>query len=137
MLCSRAFTAICAASDSLARLCVTEPVAIQVLGDLDAPISVKWSDEHSLALAHRLEVLRIAARDLLGIDSLEEVTKALSESASFVLDASLELATDGSATREHSGGPCEIAIIGMGKLGGGAAQLLERCGPSVRHLTIS
>src|SRR6202050_4214411 len=33
---ARAFTAVCAASDSLGRFCITEPAALQVLGDLDS-----------------------------------------------------------------------------------------------------
>jgi [glutamine synthetase] adenylyltransferase / [glutamine synthetase]-adenylyl-L-tyrosine phosphorylase len=124
---ARAFTAVAAASDSLGRLCITEPLALQVLGDLDRGLVVdpifKWSDEHSLALAHRLEVLRIAARDLLGLDSLEQVTSALSDSAAFVLAASLELA-HGRSESSNGEGPSgeisngEISVIGMGKLGG-------------------
>jgi [glutamine synthetase] adenylyltransferase / [glutamine synthetase]-adenylyl-L-tyrosine phosphorylase len=104
-----AFASVVAASDSLGRLCVTERSALDVLGNLDNEVRVEPSDEHSLALGHRLQILRVAARDLLGIDSFDEVTRALSESASRLLDASVSLA--GSAEGE-------LAVIGMGKLGG-------------------
>src|SRR5579863_6223787 len=89
---ARAFVAVVAASDSLGRLCITERLAHEVLRDLDRQVSASWVDEHSLALVHRLDILRIAARDLLGWDSFDEVTSALSESAARVLEASVELA---------------------------------------------
>ncbi len=107
---ARAFVAVVAASDSLGRFCITERRAHDVLRDLDRQVDPDWVDEHSLALVHRLDILRIAARDLLGLDSFDETTLALSESAARVLDASVEVAgpSDG-----------DLAVIGMGKLGGG------------------
>ena len=56
----------------------------------------------------RLEYLRIAARDLLGVDSLDLVGAALAEMAEDVVRGALELAGS-------NGG---LAVIGMGKLGG-------------------
>jgi glutamate-ammonia-ligase adenylyltransferase len=109
---ARAFVAVVAASDSLARLCLTEPLAHEVLGDLDGEVRVEEIDERSLALAHHLDILRIAARDLLGLDSFSEVTRALSESAARLLAAAVELAEP----RET-----KLAVVGMGKLG--AAEL--------------
>ena len=113
----RAFVAVVAASDSLGRFCITEPRAHDVLADLDHKATPEWVDGHSLALVHRLDMLRIAARDLLGRDSFDEVTRALSESAARVLEASVELAGSGNG---------EIAVIGMGKLGGSELELRER-----------
>ena len=107
---ARAFVAVVAASDSLGRFCITERRAHQVLRDLDRPVDLDPADEHSVALVHRLDVLRIAARDLLGLDTFDEVTLALSSSASRVLEASVELSGESSR---------ELAVIGMGKLGGG------------------
>ncbi len=66
--------------------------------------------QEALPRAKRLEMLRIAARDLLGIDDLEGVGANLSALASAVLQRAWD------ATGETSAG---LAVIGMGKLGGG------------------
>ncbi len=55
-------------------------------------------------------MLRIAARDLLGADGMEEVAARLSDLAGAVLQAAWL------STAETSRG---LAVIGMGKLGGG------------------
>ena len=113
---AQAFVAVVAASDSLGLFCTSEPAALGVLADLGNPAPRVYSDARTLGVAHRLEVLRIAARDLLGIDILEQVTHLLSETASWVLDASVGLAGGGG---DGDGGDGErIAVIGMGKLGG-------------------
>jgi glutamate-ammonia-ligase adenylyltransferase len=113
-----AFVAVTAASRSLTRLLLAEPAALDVLGDLDArrPVptgSPSAGDGHvpggidELVRWKQLEYLRIAARDVLAIDTVEATTAALAELATDVLRASVALA----------GGP-ELAVIGMGKLGG-------------------
>jgi [glutamine synthetase] adenylyltransferase / [glutamine synthetase]-adenylyl-L-tyrosine phosphorylase len=106
-----AFVVVVAASDSLGRLCVTEARAHDVLIDLDRKIEPDASDRHSVALHHRLQILRTAARDLLGRDSFEEVTWALSESAAWALEKAVDLAGGGQDV--------DLAVVGMGKLGGG------------------
>ncbi len=105
----RAFVAVVAASDSLGRLCLTEPSALSVLGDLDSEIAPSWDDERSLTLAHRLDLLRTAARDLLGRDPFDVVVRSLSDSASRLLAGAVQLAGPAAS---------ELAVIGMGKLGG-------------------
>src|SRR4029450_4444009 len=68
--------------------------------DVDADGLVRWK---------RLEQLRIMARDLLGLDDLGTPTAALAELATAVLRAAVRIAgADGG----------DIAVIGMGKLGG-------------------
>ncbi len=99
---------VCAASNSLGRLCVVDPAALDVLDDLDNPVPVDASDPASLARSKRLELLRIAARDLLGLDTLETVGRALADLARQVLNGAVSLANGG-----HP-----VAVIGMGKLGG-------------------
>ncbi len=96
-----AFVAVTAASRSLTRLLVAEPDALGVLAELTVPAApradlVGWKQR---------ELLRIAARDLMGVDSLEKVGHALSDLADGVLARAVDAAP-------------ELAVIGMGKLGG-------------------
>jgi glutamate-ammonia-ligase adenylyltransferase len=62
----------------------------------------------------RLELVRIACGDLLGLVPVEEVGNALSATAEATLAAALE-----TALRAAGDGACRIAVIGMGRLGGG------------------
>jgi glutamate-ammonia-ligase adenylyltransferase len=110
------------ASPWLARFCAVDERAIGVLANLDTPMDLQPAtlDELSgelpvgqrlgelLARVKRLEVLRIAARDLLEIDDLETVGTNLADLASGLLDlACLSTGVD-----------AQLAVIGMGKLGG-------------------
>ncbi len=99
-----------AASNALGRLCTADPGALDVLDALDRPVTIDHSDPAALARSKRLELLRIAARDLLGMDALEDVGRALADMAAGVLEGAWVLAT--------GGGGSELAVIGMGKLGG-------------------
>ena len=99
---------VSAASNSLGRLCVVDPAALDVLDALDRPVPVDRSDPTALARSKHLALLRIATRDLLGLDTLEQVGTALADLARDVLDGAVALAGTGSA----------MAVIGMGKLGG-------------------
>ena len=60
----------------------------------------------------RRELLRIAARDLTGADSLEVTTAALADLAADVLRVVVDTADDVLAPDDR------LAVIGMGKLGG-------------------
>jgi len=108
---ARAFITVVAASNSLGRLSTADPSAVDVLDDLDRPVAIDGTDHGALARSKRLELLRIAARDLLGMDALEEVGRALADMAARVLDGAWSLATGGT-------GDAGFAVIGMGKLGG-------------------
>ena len=95
------------ASRSLARLLESDPDAHAVLENLDHRTPVDTSSVDGLVRWKRYEFLRIAARDLLGVDPFEPVAAALAAMAADVLDAAVGLASaDG------------LAVIGMGKLGG-------------------
>ncbi|HXW34473.1 MAG TPA: hypothetical protein VEJ87_07830, partial [Acidimicrobiales bacterium] len=138
---ARALVAVNAASNSLGRLVVADVRALDVLSQLDNPVVVDSSDPVSLARSKRLELLRIAARDLLGFDTLEEVGSNLASMASAVLGAALSITTgtngvSATGTNGQSDCPPEnsvdggkasipnealssgLSIIGMGKLGG-------------------
>ena len=111
-----AVVAVAAASPWLGRVCVTDPSALDVLTRLDDPlppaaVTVGGSPASELARLKRLELLRIAARDLLSLDPLEAVGERLSELAAHLL----ELAWQAAAAAAGGGG---LAVIGMGKLGG-------------------
>jgi [glutamine synthetase] adenylyltransferase / [glutamine synthetase]-adenylyl-L-tyrosine phosphorylase len=107
---ARAFVTTVAASRSAARLIHADPVAMAVLADLATAVPDGSDvDVDGLVRWKRLEQLRIMARDLLGLDDLETTTAALAELATAVLRAAVRIAgADGG----------DIAVIGMGKLGG-------------------
>jgi [glutamine synthetase] adenylyltransferase / [glutamine synthetase]-adenylyl-L-tyrosine phosphorylase len=112
---AQAFVAVVAASSSLARLLETDGQSLAVLGRLDSrpelpelPVDVSEDAIAQLVTWKRREYLRIAARDLLGLDSVDVVTEQLAGLARDVLRSAVRLA-----------GATELAVIGMGKLGGG------------------
>jgi glutamate-ammonia-ligase adenylyltransferase len=95
--------AVMAASPFLTRALVTDPMALEVLSAPQDPVGAL----RPLARWKALEVLRVAALDLTGALSLEEVGTALADLASGLLEAAC-------AQADLSG---ELAVIGMGKLG--------------------
>ncbi len=99
--------AVTAASRSLTELLLADPAALEALSDLDRRPELAPGDD--VRRWKRLELLRVAARDLLGLDDLPVVGAALSRLATEVLGAAVDAA----------GPPAEgLAVIGMGKLGG-------------------
>lgn len=104
-----ALAAVFGASRSLTAYVLAEPQAgLATLGRLDErPELPPEADEDALVAWRRREFLRIAARDLLGLDRLEATGEALAALAADVLDAACRLA-----------GAEGLAVIGMGKLGG-------------------
>jgi [glutamine synthetase] adenylyltransferase / [glutamine synthetase]-adenylyl-L-tyrosine phosphorylase len=125
-----AVVAVLAASRSLTELLMSDPVALDVLADLavrpvleggpsgaggdadpDAPAPAGPPILEAGKRLHRwqrLELLRIAARDLTGLDDLPAVGRALARLADEVLQAAATMA----------GADPGLAVIGMGKLGG-------------------
>jgi len=92
-----------AASPFLSRICVTDPLALDVLAALNRPVGPllpleRWK---------RLELLRIAAADLNGEITLEAVGTALADLGDGILQA---------AAAETGLAP-KLAIVAMGKLG--------------------
>ena len=107
---AQALVSVLAASRSLTRLIEAQPSAsFAVLADTRhaAPVDVTSADD--LVAWRNLEFLRIAARDLTGIDTLDEVGANLAALGRNVLHAAWHLTQDPETT---------IAVIGMGKLGG-------------------
>jgi len=78
-----------------------------VLADLDRRRSVDDATPERLVRWKQLEYLRIAARDLTGLDELPEVGAALAALAADVVAAACTLS-----------GAEGLAVVGMGKLGG-------------------
>jgi [glutamine synthetase] adenylyltransferase / [glutamine synthetase]-adenylyl-L-tyrosine phosphorylase len=112
-LAGRGLVAVAAASNALGRLCLADESALDVLDALDRPVPLaSTGDVEALSRAKRLELLRIAARDLLGLDDLEAVGHALATMAEAVLDRAVTLARPASVAGDA------FAVIGMGKLGG-------------------
>ncbi|HWG73707.1 MAG TPA: bifunctional [glutamine synthetase] adenylyltransferase/[glutamine synthetase]-adenylyl-L-tyrosine phosphorylase [Acidimicrobiales bacterium] len=105
---------VVAASPYLGRVCATDPVALDVLAHLDmrVPLADHQGSPAALARWKRLETLRIAARDLLGVDALEAVGAALAGLAGDVLATAVVLGAGPGAET------ADLAVIGMGKLGG-------------------
>ena len=97
------------ASRFLARLLATDPAALGVLADLDRRVEVVGATAEDLATEKQRELLRIAGRDLAGLDILEVVGANLARLADDVLGAALRLGGDDTAG---------LAVIAMGKLGG-------------------
>jgi glutamate-ammonia-ligase adenylyltransferase len=103
-----AVVAVTAASRSLCRLIEQRTAdAFTVLGALDRRPALDLRTADALLAWKQLEFLRIAARDLVGIDDLEATGHALARLAADVLDGACRLA-----------GTHDLVVIGMGKMGG-------------------
>jgi len=112
-----ALVAVSAASRSLGELVQSDPAAVDLLGDLDRrPVLDGPETVDDLARWKRLEMLRIAARDLVGTDDLPAVGRALALLAEEVLRGAHTLAGHGVGATQA--GPEGLTVIGMGKLGG-------------------
>lgn len=113
------------ASNMLARLLVRDPVAVDVLDRLDEPVELRPTGQdagpEAVAGRHQRAMLRIAARDLLGLDDLPTVGAALADLAGEVLQAAVDTGPRRRPDTAPGGRPpggAHLAVIGMGKLGG-------------------
>jgi glutamate-ammonia-ligase adenylyltransferase len=102
--------AVAGASRPLSLVLATDPEAISVLRSLDRRPALTATTADAIVRWKQLEMLRVAARDLLGLDPLETTVQGISALATDVLAAAYELVH----TTDVS-----LAVIGMGKLGGG------------------
>jgi glutamate-ammonia-ligase adenylyltransferase len=87
-------------------------------GSGGARASAGWqqpSTLDALRVEYNRGLLAIAARDLTGMLSLEDVTGELADLAAASIDAALAVAVAGLAPAAV---PCRFAVIGMGKCGG-------------------
>lgn len=82
------------------------------LGEDGAPPAVL---RHTLRVAYRRRVLRLAGRDLTGVNTVDEVAAELADLAAAVLDAALAVAR---AESPEDAALCRLSVIGMGKCGG-------------------
>ncbi|WP_440713696.1 bifunctional [glutamine synthetase] adenylyltransferase/[glutamine synthetase]-adenylyl-L-tyrosine phosphorylase [Gordonia sp. FQ] len=74
----------------------------------------------AVARSHRrAELARIASADLLGLMDVQEVCRALSTVWAAVIDAALEKVMAATAAETGAPAPARMAVIGMGRLGGG------------------
>ncbi|MEO5680734.1 MAG: bifunctional [glutamine synthetase] adenylyltransferase/[glutamine synthetase]-adenylyl-L-tyrosine phosphorylase, partial [Acidimicrobiales bacterium] len=103
-----AVVAVLAASRSLGRVLVADTLALPVLRQLDRRPTVPDGDAESLARWKRLELLRIAARDLTAVDDLPATGRLLADLADDVLRQAHRL---GGARAEG------VAVVAMGKAG--------------------
>ncbi|HWH33019.1 MAG TPA: bifunctional [glutamine synthetase] adenylyltransferase/[glutamine synthetase]-adenylyl-L-tyrosine phosphorylase [Egibacteraceae bacterium] len=121
----RRIGAVAGASDALGALLGQSAAAVAVLaGDLapqdaatvrgacDDALDGSADPARDLARVQRLGLLRIAARDLLGMADTPTVAAELADLAQGVLASALD-----QVVREV-GGPGRLAVIAMGKLGG-------------------
>ncbi|MBY5162996.1 bifunctional [glutamine synthetase] adenylyltransferase/[glutamine synthetase]-adenylyl-L-tyrosine phosphorylase [Salsipaludibacter albus] len=119
--------AVAGASRPLGDLLARHPEPLEALADLDPVDATAVADEVRAALAGRTEdraaavaavrrrrTADIAARDLTGVATVDEVGVELSALAEGVLSGTLD------AVHDAVDGPkaARIAVIGMGKLGG-------------------
>ncbi|MEE2040346.1 bifunctional [glutamine synthetase] adenylyltransferase/[glutamine synthetase]-adenylyl-L-tyrosine phosphorylase [Nocardiopsis sp. CT-R113] len=70
---------------------------------------------HTLRVAYRRRVLRLAGRDLTGLCTVDEAAAELADLAASMLDAALAVAR---AEQPEDAALCRLAVIGMGKCGG-------------------
>jgi glutamate-ammonia-ligase adenylyltransferase len=104
-----AVVTVTGASRHLTHLVETDPEALDILAALDERRSPTVDGPDQLPRWKDREYLRIAARDLLGVDSLEVTVALVSALARDVMAVAHDLVdVDGS-----------LATIGMGKLGAG------------------
>jgi glutamate-ammonia-ligase adenylyltransferase len=69
----------------------------------------------ALCAAYKRRILHLAARDLTGVATVDEVAAELADIAGAALEAALAVAR---AELPAGGAPCRIAVIAMGKSGG-------------------
>lgn len=85
---------------------------------------VRRNDEWEAAVAaargvRRVELVRIAAADVLGLLTPEQVGRGLSDAANATIEAALQVAVRKMEVERRGPLPIELAVIAMGRLGGG------------------
>lgn len=96
----------------------------QLLAELSDGLDSAPDPEMELRRRHRLELIRIAWRDLCGLSSISRVTRELSDLAEAAVRVVYQRHWDamtakwGRPQSAEGGGPAGFAIIALGKLGG-------------------
>ena len=83
--------------------------------DPDGPVAAAREPTAALAAAYRRRLLHLAARDLTGAATVDEVGEELADIAAAVLEAALAVAR---AELAPGAAPCRLAVVAMGKCGG-------------------
>jgi len=83
--------------------------------DQDGPVAAAPEPTAALAAAYRRRLLHLAARDLTGAATVDEVGEELADIAAAVLEAALAVAR---AELAPGAAPCRLAVVAMGKCGG-------------------
>lgn len=105
---ARAVVAVAGASAWMGRMLVADARLLDVLADLATPVTDHDVDDaRTTATWWRREQVRIAARDLVGLDPLEATMALLARGAAAVLGHALRIA-----------GADHLAVVGLGKAGG-------------------
>src|SRR6516164_2169657 len=83
--------------------------------DPDGPVAAGREPTAALAAAYRRRLLHLAARDLTGAATVDEVGEELADIAAAVLETALAVARSELAP---GAAPCRLAVVAMGKCGG-------------------
>jgi [glutamine synthetase] adenylyltransferase / [glutamine synthetase]-adenylyl-L-tyrosine phosphorylase len=83
--------------------------------DPDGPVAAGREPTAALAAAYRRRLLHLAARDMTGAATVDEVGEELADIAAAVLEAALAVAR---AELAPGAAPCRLAVVAMGKCGG-------------------
>jgi glutamate-ammonia-ligase adenylyltransferase len=87
----------------------------ELRGELLAAVRAAADPAAALAAAYRRRLLHLAARDLTGAATVEQVGEELADIAAAALEAALAVAR---AELPPDAAPCRLAVVAMGKCGG-------------------
>ncbi len=73
---------------------------------------------NALRRVKRRRMLRLGARDILGLSNVKDLTRELSDTADLILQKALDLGKEALGPRYPSPPPGSFTVMGMGKLGG-------------------
>ncbi len=85
---------------------------------LPEPVAAQREPAAALAAAYRTRLLHLAARDLTGAVTVDEVGEELADLAAAVLEAALAVARSELPGGASGSAPCRLAVVAMGKCGG-------------------
>ncbi len=85
---------------------------------LPEPVAAQRDPAAALAAAYHTRLLHLAARDLTGAATVDEVGEELADLAAAVLEAALAVARSELPAGAAGSAPCRLAVVAMGKCGG-------------------
>jgi glutamate-ammonia-ligase adenylyltransferase len=93
----------------------------ELLAEVRAALARHDDPENAVGAARgvrRRELFRIAAADLLGLATVEQVEEALTDVAAVTIQAALEVATRAVETTRGAALPTRLSVVAMGRFGG-------------------